>query len=178
QENYAEAEQNFRAAVESVIKTQEITFRSTKSSSSFGGGPSLTNADFSWEPLLNNLGHTLRKLKRYDEALEWHTKALKLLPRDASTLASIGYCHMFLENFDAAVDYFHQSLSIKRDDTFIAGILSKCMEIMCDSTYAARTLPLGANSVTFSMIHQQQNSNISMASGSSSKDDMDLTPIS
>lgn len=25
-----------------------------------------------WEPLLNNLGHTCRKLKKYDDALQYH----------------------------------------------------------------------------------------------------------
>jgi len=25
-----------------------------------------------WEPLLNNLGHTYRKLQKYDKALEYH----------------------------------------------------------------------------------------------------------
>jgi anaphase-promoting complex subunit 6 len=29
-----------------------------------------------WEPLLNNLGHTCRKLRRFEEALAFHRQAL------------------------------------------------------------------------------------------------------
>lgn len=51
--------------------------------------------------------------------------ALQLKPRDPSTLASLGYCSMLEENFDLAIDYFHQALSSKRDDTFVAAMLTK-----------------------------------------------------
>ena len=30
--------------------------------------------DDTWEPLLNNLGHVCRKLKKYDQALEYYQK--------------------------------------------------------------------------------------------------------
>ena len=43
-----------------------------------------------WEPLLTNLGHVARKLKKYEEALEYHQKALVLSPLDPSTLSAIG----------------------------------------------------------------------------------------
>lgn len=29
-----------------------------------------------WEPLLNNLGHTCRKLKKYDDALRYHQQVI------------------------------------------------------------------------------------------------------
>ena len=29
-----------------------------------------------WESLLNNLGHTCRKLKKYEEALDYHQQVL------------------------------------------------------------------------------------------------------
>jgi anaphase-promoting complex subunit 6 len=44
-----------------------------------------------WEPLLNNLGHTCRKLGKLDEALAYHQQALVLRPLTASTYSAIGY---------------------------------------------------------------------------------------
>lgn len=32
-----------------------------------------------WEPLLNNLGHTCRKLKKYDDALRYHQQVTLVL---------------------------------------------------------------------------------------------------
>lgn len=44
-----------------------------------------------WEPLFNNLGHTCRKLGRFEEALNFHRQALVLKPEMASTYSAIGY---------------------------------------------------------------------------------------
>jgi anaphase-promoting complex subunit 6 len=44
-----------------------------------------------WESLLNNLGHTSRKLGRFEEALAYHRQALVLKPQTASTYSAIGY---------------------------------------------------------------------------------------
>uniref|UniRef100_G1SV62 Cell division cycle 16 n=1 Tax=Oryctolagus cuniculus TaxID=9986 RepID=G1SV62_RABIT len=60
-----------------------------------------------WEPLLNNLGHVCRKLKKYAEALDYHRQALVLIPQNASTYSAIGYIHSLMGNFENAVDYFH-----------------------------------------------------------------------
>jgi len=95
----------------------------------------------SWEQLLNNLGHVMRKLKRYEDALEYHQRALRLAPRNPSTLAAMGYLHMFLEQFDVAVEYFHQSLSLKRDDAFVTALLTKAMDILNDTWKTAYPEP-------------------------------------
>lgn len=115
QDNFLSAEKHFRRALEKVTNTVS------------------GQVSPAWESLLNNLGHTLRKLKRYEEALKFHTQALILCPKDPSTLASIGYLHMFLESFEAAVEYFHQSLSLRREDSFVRSMLSKAMEILSDN---------------------------------------------
>ena len=52
------------------------------------GGSTLSQ---SWEPLLNNLGHTTRKLLKYEESIGYHRQALVLRPLSASTYSSIGY---------------------------------------------------------------------------------------
>uniref|UniRef100_W5M4B4 Cell division cycle 16 homolog (S. cerevisiae) n=1 Tax=Lepisosteus oculatus TaxID=7918 RepID=W5M4B4_LEPOC len=82
-----------------------------------------------WEPLLNNLGHVCRKLKKYDQALEYHRQALVLIPQHASTYAAIGYVHSLMGDFESAIDYFHTALAVKRDDAFSVTMLGHCIEM-------------------------------------------------
>uniref|UniRef100_A0A8C3WHP0 Cell division cycle 16 n=1 Tax=Catagonus wagneri TaxID=51154 RepID=A0A8C3WHP0_9CETA len=82
-----------------------------------------------WEPLLNNLGHVCRKLKKYAEALDYHRQALVLIPQNASTYSAVGYIHSLMGNFENAVDYFHTALGLRRDDTFSVTMLGHCIEM-------------------------------------------------
>lgn len=82
-----------------------------------------------WEPLLNNLGHVCRKLKKYEQALEYHRQALVLVPQHASTYSAIGYVHSLMGDFESAIDYFHTALGLKRDDTFSVTMLGHCIEM-------------------------------------------------
>uniref|UniRef100_A0A8C1GF84 Cell division cycle 16 homolog (S. cerevisiae) n=1 Tax=Cyprinus carpio TaxID=7962 RepID=A0A8C1GF84_CYPCA len=82
-----------------------------------------------WEPLLNNLGHVCRKLKKYEQALEYHRQALVLIPQNALTYSSIGYVHSLMGDFESAIDYFHTALGLKRDDTFSVTMLGHCIEM-------------------------------------------------
>uniref|UniRef100_A0A673KVM4 Cell division cycle protein 16 homolog n=1 Tax=Sinocyclocheilus rhinocerous TaxID=307959 RepID=A0A673KVM4_9TELE len=82
-----------------------------------------------WEPLLNNLGHVCRKLKKYEQALEYHRQALVLIPQNASTYSAIGYVHSLMGDFESAIDYFHTALGLKRDDTFSVTMLGHCIEM-------------------------------------------------
>ncbi|CAH0552716.1 unnamed protein product [Brassicogethes aeneus] len=81
-----------------------------------------------WSSLCNNLGHTCRKLKKYDEALEYHKEALLLSPQNAGIYSSIAYVHALMGNTDEAVDWFHRALGLKRDDTFSTTMLNYVME--------------------------------------------------
>ncbi|XP_020281654.1 cell division cycle protein 16 homolog isoform X2 [Pseudomyrmex gracilis] len=81
-----------------------------------------------WEALLNNLGHTCRKMKKYDEALEYHQQALVLDPLNPSTYSAIGFVHALTGNIHDAVDAFHRALGLRRDDTFTATMLGSVME--------------------------------------------------
>ncbi|KAL3253715.1 hypothetical protein MRX96_054495 [Rhipicephalus microplus] len=81
-----------------------------------------------WEPLLNNLGHTYRKLKKYNRALEYHQQALVLSPKNASTLSAIGFVHSLMRDWAHAVDYFHKALGLQRDDAFSTTMLSQAIE--------------------------------------------------
>uniref|UniRef100_A0A023GNI7 Putative anaphase-promoting complex apc cdc16 subunit n=1 Tax=Amblyomma triste TaxID=251400 RepID=A0A023GNI7_AMBTT len=81
-----------------------------------------------WEPLLNNLGHTFRKLRKYNKALEYHHQALVLCPKNASTLSAIGFVHSLMRHWSDAVDYFHKALGVQRDDAFSTTMLSQAIE--------------------------------------------------
>ncbi|KAG7262509.1 hypothetical protein CRUP_006398, partial [Coryphaenoides rupestris] len=89
-----------------------------------------------WEPLLNNLGHVCRKLKKYEAALEYHRQALVLIPQHASTYTAIGYVHSLMGDFESAIDYFHTALGLKRDDTFSVTMLGHCIEMYIGETDA------------------------------------------
>lgn len=85
-----------------------------------------------WEPLLNNLGHTCRKLKKLDEALEFHNQALLLSPQSARTYSAIGFVHVLKGHTDEAVDWFHRALGLKRDDTFSTTMLNYVIEQLAE----------------------------------------------
>ena len=80
-----------------------------------------------WEPVYNNLGHILRKLGNYSEALEYHRKALQLSPREHTTLTAIAFVHLLMEDYPAVITYCNQSLRIKREDQFTIEVLQKAV---------------------------------------------------
>lgn len=81
-----------------------------------------------WEPLLNNLGHCCRKNKKYNESLNYHTRALSLKPLSAQTYTSIGFVHALMGSLEEAVESFHKSLALKRDDVITSTILKTVLE--------------------------------------------------
>lgn len=85
-----------------------------------------------WEALLNNMAHTCRKMKKYEEALEYHQQALVLDPMNPSTYSSIGFIYALMGNIQDAVDAFHRALGLRRDDTFTATMLGYVMEQLVD----------------------------------------------
>lgn len=87
-----------------------------------------------WEALLNNLGHTCRKMKKYDEALEYHQQALVLNPLNPTTYAAIGFIQSMMGNLQDAVDSCHRALGLRRDDTFTTTLLGYLMEQLIDES--------------------------------------------
>jgi len=116
-QNYETAERYLSDAllkVESINKTSRT-------------GASCGLAD-KWESLLNNLGHTCRKLGRYQEALSFHQQALVLFPLNPSTYSAIGYVQTLTNDLTAAVESFHKALGIRREDTFSTNMLNYVIE--------------------------------------------------
>ena len=87
-----------------------------------------------WESLVNNLGHTCRKLGKFQESLEYHQQALVLQPMTHSTYAAIGYAHALLGDLVESVEAFHRALSLKRDDTFSKSMLNYVIEQLMGDT--------------------------------------------
>ncbi|XP_038050279.1 cell division cycle protein 16 homolog [Patiria miniata] len=81
-----------------------------------------------WEPLLNNLGHVSRKLKKYEEALEFHRQALVLCPHSPSSYSAIGYVYSLMGDFAMAIDYFHKALGLGRRYVFSETMLARVIE--------------------------------------------------
>lgn len=58
---------------------------------------------------MNRYSHFFNR--KYDEALEFHQRALILSPQNASTFTAIGYVYSLTGNSALAVDYFHKVIS-------------------------------------------------------------------
>ena len=72
---------------------------------------------------LNALGYTmLLNTERYDEAMDYIARALKLRPNDVSIIDSMGWAHYKLGNYDAAVEYLERAYAISQNEE-IAGHL-------------------------------------------------------
>ncbi|KAG8037704.1 hypothetical protein G9C98_005915 [Cotesia typhae] len=113
-------------------KTAERQFKEALSKIQIGGKNIVLPSK--WEPLLNNLGHTCRKLKKYDEALNYHQQALVLNPLNPSTYSAIGFIHALIGNTQEAVDAFHRALGLRRDDTFTTTMLGYVLEQLIDES--------------------------------------------
>uniref|UniRef100_A0A2P2I516 Cell division cycle protein 16 homolog n=2 Tax=Hirondellea gigas TaxID=1518452 RepID=A0A2P2I516_9CRUS len=94
----------------------------------YGEGNNYYSIPSQWTPLLNNLGHTLRKMGQYKEALHYHYEALRLLPSEASTYTAIGFCLGLQGELEEAIEALHNSLSLHRDQTVAATLLSTFMD--------------------------------------------------
>lgn len=81
-----------------------------------------------WEPMLNNLGHCCRKNKKLSEALNFHQRALSLKPLNPQTYTSIGFVYALMGRLSDALEAFHKSLALKRDDVITSTILKTVME--------------------------------------------------
>ena len=86
-----------------------------------------------WESLLNNLGHTHRKLGRYQESISFHQQALVLSPLNPSTYSALGYVQTLTGDLTNAVENFHKALGIRREDAFSTNMLTQVIEQLMNS---------------------------------------------
>ncbi|CAN6301624.1 unnamed protein product [Urochloa humidicola] len=93
-----------------------------------------------WEPTLVNLGHALRKLKKYQKAVSYYEKALTFPTKSLSAFAGLAYTYHLMDNFEAAINYYHKALWLKPDDQFCTDMLTYALESSCHSTARRRIL--------------------------------------
>ena len=87
---------------------------------------------------LVNLGHALRKFRRWNEALFWFDKALGIAPGRAGTHAAMGYTYHLCDRLDPAIECYHKALGLRSDDYFVAQMLS--IAVAEESEYATAKL--------------------------------------
>ena len=92
------------------------------------GPHNCTFLDDTWEPLLNNLGHVSRKLRKFEQAIDFHQKALLVSPKKASTYSALGYVYALTFKYEQAIEFFEKALALKRDDTFSTTMLNTVLE--------------------------------------------------
>ena len=78
-----------------------------ESSSRSGLSSSLSDK---WESLLNHLGHTHRKLGRYQESISFHQQALVLSPLNPGTYSTLGYVQTLTGDLTNAVESYYKAL--------------------------------------------------------------------
>ncbi|XP_066936343.1 LOW QUALITY PROTEIN: cell division cycle protein 16 homolog [Clytia hemisphaerica] len=81
-----------------------------------------------WEPLFNNLGHVMRKLGKYEDALDYHKQAYQMAPKNSGTCAAMGLCYLLASKYTEAVSILHKALSLKRDDTLSMQLLNEALK--------------------------------------------------
>lgn len=155
-QDYATAEKYFRDALEKVHTNGQRVLPEK------------------WEPLLNNLGHTCRKLKKYEEALEFHQQALVLAPQNPSSLSSIGYVHSLMKNWALAVEYFHKALGLQRDDTFSTSMLNYVIENLMNEITPYEDVPDELPSYEFSIMSHSVRDESSHGEGPSEETSMSI----
>jgi anaphase-promoting complex subunit 6 len=82
----------------------------------------------SWEATLVALGHTLRKLRQWDAAIDCYQQALGLKPGQPGTYSALGYAHHLKGDVDAAIEQYHKALGLRPEDAFTAEMLAEAME--------------------------------------------------
>ena len=91
------------------------------------------------EPSIFNLGHAYRKLRRFERAIAWYRAALAISPRVASTYSALGFTEHLRGNLHEAIELYHQSLSLKPDDTFTCEMLTEALKDVLEEPAADPT---------------------------------------
>ena len=87
-----------------------------------------TMRDSFWEPATFNLGHTYRKLRRFNLALKCYNVSLTVKPHDPSVLSAIAFTHHLCGSLDEAVRGYHAALSGKSNDSFCRDMLARAIQ--------------------------------------------------
>uniref|UniRef100_A0AAV1UNC1 Anaphase-promoting complex subunit 6 n=1 Tax=Peronospora matthiolae TaxID=2874970 RepID=A0AAV1UNC1_9STRA len=81
-----------------------------------------------WEPTLYNLGYSYRKLRKFDQAIHYFQGALRLSPRNASTLAALGFTYHMKGNLHQAIEFYHRALAYAPEDALAGSMITVAFE--------------------------------------------------
>lgn len=81
-----------------------------------------------WEPTLFNLGYSHRKLRNFDQAIHYFQSALRLSPRNASTLAALGFTYHMKGDLEEAIESYHAALAYSPEDTLAGSMITVAFE--------------------------------------------------
>lgn len=76
-----------------------------------------------WEPTIFNIGHCYRKLKKYDDAIEYYKLAIKVVPNNGSTYTALALTYHMNDNIEKAIQYYEQALYLCPDDQLATEML-------------------------------------------------------
>jgi len=80
-----------------------------------------------WEPVMFNLGHAYRRMRKYDEAIRYYEEALSYNPKEASIYSAIGFVYHLQNRLEDAIQSYHSALGIKPEDTFASEMLDRAL---------------------------------------------------
>ena len=84
-----------------------------------------------WQPMLSNYGHALRKLGQYDDAIAAYERAMALAPHDAGTHAAFGLTRHLMGDLPGAIEGYHRSLAHRADCAVTQDLLYEALKEHC-----------------------------------------------
>ncbi|ORX96886.1 ApcC hetero-tetramer Cut9-Hcn1 [Basidiobolus meristosporus CBS 931.73] len=84
-----------------------------------------------------NLGHVYRKVGRFEDALRFFNKALKLQSKLPDVIAAIGFIHYVKGELDEAIMQYHESLSIEPNNSQTIELLNCALEDAASTDFAS-----------------------------------------
>jgi len=74
-----------------------------------------------------NLAHCFRKKRNFSKAIKYYKKALGIVPRNASSYSALGYTYHLMGDLGQAIEYYHQSLGFRADDSLTSELLGQAI---------------------------------------------------
>lgn len=126
QGDYDSAIQYFLRALHSLLGSQPPTTTTDPTKDTLPGCLELLQDAF-WEPTVYNLGHAYRKSRHYPQAEQCFQKCVSLLPQKSSTWSALAFTKHLRQDYDGAIEGYHQALSCKPDDPFSSEMLHRAL---------------------------------------------------
>ncbi|VDL77127.1 unnamed protein product [Nippostrongylus brasiliensis] len=85
-----------------------------------------------WQPLISSLGHVSRRLGKFRESINFHSKALMMNPMDRHSMASMAMSYACLGETNVATRYFAKALARAPYDGVVRNALDKLAQLESD----------------------------------------------